>query len=308
MRRGSVAAASLAVLCLLTVSCARLQASARARAKALSQPNVNPTSAIALSVLGDSIYLIDPATGVIKTVARDLTDFQSGYAAWSPDHRYLAWGNGGIDILDTATGRIRQLNRGQSLSMPAWSHDGKLIAFGDGTQLWIEKSTGGRAAPLTTPPSLAPLAATWYPGRALAFDGLHLDCVDGASCVSTDSSEVWTVRSDGTGLRQITRAGHAENPKWSPDGSQILFVRRFTRSKTPRSEAWVVASNGGAARRLVPDTDVVAASWSRDGRQIALVRRSTVPNTIQVWIESVDGSSARQIAEIVGGTDATIDW
>jgi Tol biopolymer transport system component len=308
MKRGRIAAASLVVLCLVTASCARLQANARARARALAQPTVDPSSAIALSVLGDSIYLIDPATGVTQTVARNLTDFQSGYAAWSPNHRFLAWGNGGITIMDVVTGKTTKLNTGQSLSMPAWSRDGKRIAFGDGTQLWIAKVSGGRALQLTVPPTIAPLAGAWSPGATLAFDGLQLDCVDGASCVSTDSSEIWTMRPDGTGLRQITHVGHAENPKWSPDGTQILFIRRFTRSKAPRSELWVVGSNGSGARRLADATDVVAAAWSPAGREIAMVRKATLPNTLQVWIETADGTNLHPVGDVVAGTDATIDW
>jgi Tol biopolymer transport system component len=259
-----------------------------------TEPTVDPSTAIALSVLADSIYLVDPATGVMHAVARNLTDFQSGYATWSPSHRFLAWGNGGISILDTETGKTRQLNQGQSLSMPAWSNDAGL--------------TGGNPVKITVPPTIAPLATAWSPGPVLAFDGLKLDCVDAPSCVSTDSSEIWTIRPDGTGLRQITHVGHAENPKWSPDGTRILFIRRFTRSKTPRSELWVVASNGTGARRLIAATDVVAAAWSPNGRDIAMVRTATLPSTLQVWVAAVDGTNAHPVGEVVGGTDATIDW
>jgi len=298
-------ATSLVLLCLVTGSCARLGARAP---RAPAPPTINPSSAIALSVLADSIYLIDPRTGALQPVARGLTDFQSGYAAWSPDHRFLAWGNGGITVLDTATGKARRLDQGQSLSMPAWSPDGKRIAFGDGTQLWTMAASGGSVHQLTIPPTIAPLAASWAPAPTLAFDGLRLDCAAGAACVSTDASEIWTIQPDSAGLRQITRVGHAENPKWSPDGTKILFVRRFTSSKTPRSELWVIAANGRGAERLGDARDVVAASWSPTGREIAVVRKGAVPNTLQVWLEAVDGSNPYPVGDAVPGTDATIDW
>jgi Tol biopolymer transport system component len=244
----------------------------------------------------------------MRTVARGLTDFQSGYATWSPDHRYLAWGDGGITIRDVAKGTERQLNRGQSLSMPAWSTDGTRIAFGDSTQLWIARTDGSHRVGLAAPPALAPLAVTWAPGRLLAFEGLQLDCVDAPSCVSTDRSEIWTIRPDGTGLRRLTHVGHAENPKWSPSGTDILFIRRFPLSKTPRSELWAIAANGTGARRLVAVTNVLAAAWSPSAQQIAMVRAGTIPNTLQVWIAAADGTNAHPVGQIVRGTDATIDW
>src|SRR5438552_15800884 len=126
--------ASLAFVCLLAASCSRFHLT---RSGSTPPPAFDTSSAIALSVLADSVYLMDPATGQTQTVASGLADFQSGYAVWSPDHRHLAWGDGGIAILDVGAGTKRQLNQGGSLSMPAWSPTGSQMVFGDGTGLWI---------------------------------------------------------------------------------------------------------------------------------------------------------------------------
>src|SRR5438874_830550 len=84
--------------------------------------------------------------------------------------------------------------------------------------------------------------------RAIAFDGLHMQGGARATVMCTESSEIWTVLPNGSGLKQVTKVGHAENPKWSPDGSQILFIRQFTKSKTLVNELWVVGAKGGDAR------------------------------------------------------------
>jgi Tol biopolymer transport system component len=200
------------------------------------------------------------------------------------------------------------VNRGQSLSMPAWGPGGDKIAYGDGTGLWITALNRVRPIQLTLPSTLAPIAMAWSPSNTITFDGMHLDCENGAACMSSEQSEIYTVRPDGTHLRRLTRVGHAENPKWSPDGSQILFIRRVITAKSQRSELWVMNADGTGARRLGPDTDVLAAAWSPTGRQIAIVRPGSVGNILQVWLANADGSGEQPIGAAVGGTDATIDW
>src|SRR6478735_5921146 len=37
-------------------------------------------------------------------------------------------------------------------------------------------------------------------------------------------TQIWTIRADGTGARELTTDGHNYQPTWSPDGSKILFV------------------------------------------------------------------------------------
>jgi Tol biopolymer transport system component len=283
-----------------------LSACATPRAVPAGPPPVNPSTAIALSVLAESVYLVDPVSGDRVLVASDLGDFQAGYAVWAPDHRRLAYSDGGIVVFDTRTGHKRVLADGSSLSAPAWSHDGTQLAFGNGTTLWLTPASSYTPSRLRLPRTLAPLAMTWGPDSKIAFDGLRLRCDSLGSCLSTDRSEIWTVQADGSGLKQLTHAGHAEKPKWSPDGARLLFVTRT--SEGGPNELWVVRTNGTGAKKLAGTSGVIAADWSPDGHRIALVRPGEAQGTLQLWIVDIDGGAARAVGTPISGLEATVDW
>ncbi len=273
----------------------------------------DPQTAIALSVAADRIYLIDPATGSRCTVVKGLVDRGAGYAVWSPDHRHLAYGNHGIIVLDTKTGHTKILVPDRSASMPAWSPNGKQIAYGDGTHLWIVRASGGpgrEPTKLRTPLSLAPLAPDWAPAPDIALDGLRLQCTSDNGCTSTRSSDVWTLSPAGSRLTRVTRAGFILNPKWSPDGSRILFIRDVGGGEDSANgtEIWVVGKGGSNPRPVLEASDILAADWSPGGDRIVLVRGSTSQPQLTVWVADADGSGLRQLGEPLPGTLAEVDW
>ncbi|MBA3552229.1 MAG: PD40 domain-containing protein [Actinobacteria bacterium] len=266
-------------------------------------------AAIALSVSAEAIYLVDPETGRRRLVADGLRDFQAGYAAWASDHRRLAYGNGGIYVVDTALAEETLLIDGPAISMPAWSRDGKRMAYGDGLSLWITSADSEEPARLQLPETVAPIGMTWRPGDGIVFQGLALDCTTSLGCVSTEQSELFWIAPDGTGLRQITHVGHAENPKWSRDGSSILFVRRLGGKDGARStELWQVNTDGTGLKQVLRLFDVVAADWSPDGQTLAVLRKGEEARTLQLWTGDADGSNLRPLGTAVPGTHATIDW
>ncbi len=123
---------------ILPLACAvLLSACGKTRFVSAGPPPVNPSTAIAMSVLAESVYLVDPVSGDRALVASNLGDFQSGFATWAPDHRRLAYSDGGIVVFDTKTRRRHLFAGGSSLSAPAWSHDGSRLAYGNGTTLWL---------------------------------------------------------------------------------------------------------------------------------------------------------------------------
>ena len=292
---------------ILPLACAMLLgACAKAHPEPAGPPPVNPSTAIALSVLAESVYLVDPVSGDRVKVATDLSDFQSGYAAWAPDHRRLAYSDGGIVVFDTATGRRQILADGASLSAPAWNHDGTKLAYGNGTSLWLTPAAAYQPSRLRLPKTLAPLAMTWGPDSKLAFDGLQLTCDHLGSCLSTDRSEIWTMRANGSGLKRVTRVGHAEKPKWSPDGSQLLFVARSGGAKD--SELWVANDDGSEAEPVPGSAGVIAADWSPDGQRIVIVKPGEAAGTLRLWIVEADGASEHAVGAPVPGLEATVDW
>jgi Tol biopolymer transport system component len=291
----------LALLCVLSGGCATLTGTGRSEAAGPS-----PATAIALSVLSDAVYLIDPATGSRADVVGDLSDFRSGYATWAPDHHRLAYANQAIYLLDFAENTQRVLARGRGLSMPTWSRRSDEIVYGDGTSMWRAGVTGIAPARLRVPATLAPLGMDWGNNGLIAFQGLVRDCHRSYKCPSTDRSEIWVLDPDGRLLRQITRVGHAEGPKWSPDGTRILFIRRVDDTIAQR-ELWVVNADGTGLRRLIGAHNVVAADWSPDGFRIAMVRASR-DHTLRTWMVGVGGSTARPIGGPVPGVEASLDW
>jgi len=304
-RRGLGLVGAVLALGMVASGCASLQ-----QAVGLSSPAGNPTpaTAIAVSVLADSIYLVDPDTGRRISVSRELTDFQSGYATWSPDHARIAYGDAGIQVVDPTNLRTTTVVAGQGVSMPAWSPRGRQIVYGDGTNMRITPIQKG-AAPFTLKLSrtMAPFGFDWAPTSLIAFEGLTLECPVTGACSSTSVSDIYTIRPDGTKLTQVTTSGDAQNPKWSSDGARILYVRSFPRGKDG-SQLWVVRANGTQPRQLIPATNVVAADWSRDGTGLVVLRADATTQTLQVWVGGAEGTGLHPVGDPIPGTSATVDW
>jgi Tol biopolymer transport system component len=137
------------------------------------------------------IYRVHPdGTGLEQLTNDPAFDDQ---AALSPDGNTLAFmstrGNGfaNIWLLDIAAKKYRNLTNSRAGNFrPAWSPDGKWIAF----------SSDRDSNPGTIP-----------------FHWEHMQ-----------STGIYVVRPDGTGLRRITRVGGvAGSPAWSADGKRILY-------------------------------------------------------------------------------------
>lgn len=91
-------------------------------------------------------------------------------------------------------------------------------------------------------------------------------------------SELWLAKHDGRIVQQLyaDQSNYISFARWSPDGSQIAFIK-IPDTQTPFTvgELWVMNADGSHARKLA-DADAghgYAANWSPDGKKIAFVLR-----------------------------------
>ncbi len=98
-------------------------------------------------------------------------------------------------------------------------------------------------------------------GGTIAFTVTESNLNDG-----TTNSDIYTIRTDGSGLRRMTNfAGSDTHPRWSPDGTEILFVS--TRSKS--AQAWMIPVTGGEPRQVTDlPYGVGNPVWTPNGKSI----------------------------------------
>ena len=120
-------------------------------------------------------------------------------------------------------------------------------------------------------------------GSRLAFVSYHHDT----------AGDIYVVRADGTGLRQLTRGpGLDREPAWSPDGTKIVFRRGSAIGVTATGDLYLVDLAGGKLLNITQTrTSEAAPSWSPDGSRIAFERLDQDAETTDIFVRMVgDGS------------------
>ena len=214
----------------------------------------------------------------------------------------------------------RQYTRGEKgVSSPAWSPDGKLLAFimeaGEEKeakpQVWFMYADGGEAWQVTKHKSgvrnfqfspegktLLLVATPPQPSDEEKREKEHDDAV--VVDHHLKNAQLWTWNIADSQEKQITKGDYTvSDPRWSPDGSHITF----TTNPTPRlDDLWlqtarVLDVSTGQEHELAATPKYThTARWSPDGKWIAYLGTSG-PAIYQtrLFVVSADGGQPREL-------------
>lgn len=121
----------------------------------------------------------------------------------------------------------------------------------------------------------------------------------------TGQSQIYIMNDDGKHVRQLTHTPLPEyNPRFSPDGKHIVFMRDLASVEVPRQlqqlDIFMMEADGSNERRLTfhPKIDAVP-TWSPDGQHIAFVSSRTGYGEIHIL--EIASESIRQITKSEAG-------
>jgi len=184
---------------------------------------------------------------------------------------------------------------------PAWSPDGKKMAFGSAQgEISVINADGTGLQVLTNKKDWQP---TWSPdGRRIAFMSER----DG-------NRQIYVMDANGQNQARFTNHSfHDRHPSWSPDGKKIAFIsNRPGEDGSQKWQIWVMDPNGANQTMLTREgVDHYRPVGSPDSRKIAFGVWTGQRN--EIWVMDANGANATMLTAdfvyILEGQGYGLSW
>ncbi len=257
---------------------------------------------VALSGLIWVITRTSPSTSDVQSLALVLSDTEPiASPSISPDGSMLAYAkDGDLFVRRVAGGEPVQLTDSSAVeSYPSFSPDGELITFtrlqadspDSYPDVYVMPSLGGNALPVIR----AAVSAAWsYDGTRLVYVDVDEEGPSGIGLADSDGSNAQTIYKRSGDYRPYV-------PRWSPDGSHIVFVRSIGGTA---AEIWLMSAKGTQLKRLggAPGHKADSPIYTPDGS--AIIHTSSEGGALNIWKTPIDGSAATRLTTGPGPHDS----
>lgn len=245
------------------------------------------------------IHVKDLGDGNTREISGDFLDAR--YLDWSPDGENISFAgsldgnNAQIYLVDRQGLHLRQFVASDgNATYSAWSPNGEYVAF-------VSHLAESQHKIYITDAEGSYLRTLYYSEHAGLIDDYLAWSPDNSQLLfikaGSGGQQIYSIKLDGSEVKQLTNEGYNYVPDWSPKGDRITFEgHRDDPDIYVSSEIFVMDPDGTNLVQLTSSGWNSSPVWSPDGELIAFA--SSQEGNIEIYIMEANGSNQERISEL----------